>query len=97
MLWPLLLARVPWAASQASTAVGEAGKRSLSAHQGAAVPSTGSGAGTASSATPSQSSKGSNCSSLDPGVLANTTPIGPAGRLHFTCSPHVAPGERFFC
>lgn len=70
------------------------------AHQGAAVPSTGSGAGTASSATPSQSSKGSlepPCSSLDPGVLASISPIGPAGLLHFTCSTHVAPGERFFC
>ena len=78
----------------------EAGKRSLSAHPGAAVPSTGSGAGTASSGRPSQSSKGSlasPCSSLDPGVLASTAPIGPAELLHFTCSTHVAPGERFLC
>jgi hypothetical protein len=78
---------------------GRGGGKALSL-KGAAVPSTGSGAGTASSATPSQSSKGSlepPWPSLDPGALASTTSIGPAELLHFTCSTHVAPGERFFC
>lgn len=62
MLWPLLLARVG-RACESSVNSGRGGGMvflALSSLKGLlAVPSTGSGAGTASSATPSQSSKGS--------------------------------------
>ena len=76
MLWPLPLARVG-RTCESSVNSGRGGGTvflALSSLKGLlAVPSTGSGAGTASSATPSQSSKGSLASPC-------SRPRGPASR-----------------
>lgn len=86
MLWPLPLARVG-RTCESSVNSGRGGGTvflALSSLKGLlAVPSTGSGAGTASSATPSQSSKGSLASPC-------SRPRGPASRSPREHHPQLA-------
>ena len=81
--------------SQHSTAVGKAGKLSLSpcASKGLLYQSLAPAQERRLAQHRRNRQRGTP---RNPGVQASSTSIGPARLLHFTCSTHVAPGERFF-